>query len=256
MLSNVLVTLAMAMPAAMGAALPQDFTTQEIVGGTVAAAGEYPFIVSLQSTSGSHFCGGTLVNGNTVVTAAHCSVGQSAGSVQIRAGTLTRNAGGTVARVSRIVVHPSYSASTYSNDVAVWKLSTTIPTSSTISYASLAASGSDPAAGSAASVAGWGTTSSGGSSLPVELRRVDVPIISRSACQSQYGTSAITSTMVCAGLNTGGKDSCQGDSGGPLVNASKQLIGIVSWGNGCALANYAGVYARVGALRTWIDSQL
>jgi trypsin len=62
--------------------------------------------------------------------------------------------------------------------------------------------------------------------------------------------------MVCAGLNTGGKDSCQGDSGGPLVDSSKRLIGIVSWGNGCALANYAGVYARVGALRTWIDSQL
>jgi trypsin len=255
MLTKVFVALAMAMPA-MSAALPQDLGIQEIVGGEAAVAGEYPFIVSLQSTGGSHFCGGTLVNGNTVVTAAHCSVGQSAGSVQIRAGSLNRSSGGTVARVSRITVHPSYSASTYSNDVAVWKLSTSIPTSSTVSYASLAASGSDPASGSSASVAGWGTTSSGGSSLPTALRRVTVPIISRATCQSQYGTSAVTTSMVCAGLNTGGKDSCQGDSGGPLVDSSKTLIGIVSWGNGCALANYAGVYARVGALRTWIDTQL
>jgi trypsin len=255
MLSKVFVAMAMAMPA-LGAALPQDLGIQEIVGGELAVAGEYPFIVSLQSSSGSHFCGGTLVNGNTVVTAAHCSVGQSASAVQVRAGSLKRNTGGTVSRVSRITVHPSYSSSTYSNDVAVWKLSTTIPTSSTVSYASLAASGSDPASGSSASVAGWGTTSSGGSSLPVDLRRVTVPIISRATCQSQYGTSAVTTSMVCAGLNTGGKDSCQGDSGGPLVDSSKTLIGIVSWGNGCALANYAGVYARVGSLRTWIDSQL
>jgi trypsin len=89
MLSNVFVALAMALPA-MGAALPQDLGIQEIVGGELAVAGEYPFIVSLQTSGGSHFCGGTLVNGNTVVTAAHCSVGQSTGSVQVRAGSLVR----------------------------------------------------------------------------------------------------------------------------------------------------------------------
>jgi trypsin len=62
--------------------------------------------------------------------------------------------------------------------------------------------------------------------------------------------------MVCAGLAAGGKDSCQGDSGGPLVNSAKTLIGIVSWGEGCAAPNAPGVYARVGALRTFIDANL
>ncbi|KEY74969.1 hypothetical protein S7711_01318 [Stachybotrys chartarum IBT 7711] len=246
---------ALALPnLALGNPLPQ-FETSQIVGGELAVAGDFPYIVSLQRSTGSHFCGGTLVNANTVVTAAHCSTGQSASAVRVRAGSRNRSSGGVLVGVSRIIIHPSYSSSTFNNDVAVWKLSTNIPTSSTISYASLAASGSDPAAGTNVQVAGWGTTSSGSSSIPVDLRKVTVPIVSRSTCQSQYGASSITTNMVCAGVSTGGRDSCQGDSGGPLVSGNT-LVGIVSWGNGCALANFAGVYARVGSLRTWIDGQL
>lgn len=134
------------------APVPQD--SLQIVGGVAASAGDFPFIVSLQR-SGSHFCGGTLLNANTVLTAAHCSTGVSASSVSVRAGSLNRSSGGTVVRVSSIAIHPSYAASRYNNDVAIWKLSTSIPTSSTISYATLAAAGSDPVAGSTASVAGW-----------------------------------------------------------------------------------------------------
>lgn len=62
--------------------------------------------------------------------------------------------------------------------------------------------------------------------------------------------------MFCAGLAEGGKDSCQGDSGGPIVDTSNTVIGIVSWGEGCAQPNYSGVYARVGTLRSYIDGQL
>jgi trypsin len=249
--------LALAFLASTVAALPQTFSTtgQQIVGGETASAGDFPFIVSLQR-SGSHFCGGSLVNANTVITAAHCSTGVSASSVQVRAGSLNRNSGGTLVGVSRIIVNPSFSSSTLSNDVAIWKLSTSIPAGNGISYVTLAAAGSDPAAGSSAQTAGWGTTSSGGSTLPTALRKVTVPIISRATCQSNYGASSVTTTMVCAGLAAGGKDSCQGDSGGPLVDSSKTLIGLVSWGEGCAAPNAPGVYSRVGALRTFIDANL
>jgi trypsin len=61
---------------------------------------------------------------------------------------------------------------------------------------------------------------------------------------------------VCAGYDAGGKDSCQGDSGGPIVDAQGTVIGAVSWGTGCALAGFPGVYARVGSLRTFIDEYL
>lgn len=58
-----------------------------IVGGTSASTAEFPYIVSL-SKSNSHFCGGVLLNAYTVVTAAHCTVGQTASTVKVRAGSL------------------------------------------------------------------------------------------------------------------------------------------------------------------------
>jgi trypsin len=139
------------------------------------------------------------------------------------------------------------------------KLSTSVPTSSTIAYSKLAASGSDPAAGTGLTVAGWGTTSSGGSSLPVSLLKVDVPVISRATCNSNYGNGAVTTAMFCAGLTQGGKDSCQGDSGGPIINTSTKVqVGVVSWGEGCAAAGAPGVYSNLGlaSMNSFITSNL
>ncbi|KAH7564115.1 trypsin-like cysteine/serine peptidase domain-containing protein [Bipolaris maydis] len=251
--------LAAALPAlVLSAPTPQwdDVPEENIVGGTTAAAGEYPFIVSLQ-VGGRHVCGGTLINGNTVVTAAHCSVSSVIGSVSntaVRVGSLSSTSGGTVVRVSRIVIHPSYQASTSNNDVAVWKLSSTVTAGGNIGFASLAASGSDPASGSTVSVAGWGATREGGGAS-TSLLKVSVPVVARSTCVSNYNAVGLTVTtnMVCAGVAAGGRDSCQGDSGGPLVDASKTLVGIVSWGSGCARPNLPGVYSRVGSLRSFID---
>ncbi|KAJ4432547.1 hypothetical protein ANN_21170 [Periplaneta americana] len=108
-------------------------------------------------------------------------------------------------------------------------------------------------AGTSAVVSGWGTTSEGGSASTT-LRQVAVPIVSDSSCNSAYSSyGGITARMICAGYTSGGKDACQGDSGGPLV-ANGKLIGIVSWGAGCARPNYPGVYTKVSALRSWISS--
>ncbi|KAK4067706.1 serine endopeptidase [Trichoderma simmonsii] len=245
---------ALMLPAlALGAAI--EPRGADIVGGTAAALGEFPYIVSL-STQGSHFCGGVLVNANTVITAAHCSVDFSASQVKVRAGTLTWASGGTQVGVSRIIVNPSYNSRTTDFDVAVWKLASSIPESSTIGYATLPAAGSDPAAGSIVTTAGWGTTSEGSSSLPARLNKVSVPVVSRATCQSEYGRSAVTTNMFCAAQAQGGKDSCQGDSGGPIVDANGVLQGLVSWGNGCAEAGFAGVYSRLGSLLSFVQANL
>ncbi|XP_066986715.1 trypsin alpha-3-like [Macrobrachium rosenbergii] len=104
-----------------------------------------------------------------------------------------------------------------------------------------------------ATVTGWGTTASGGNQTQ-QLYEVVVPTMTNTKCQQSYGTASITANMICAGLDAGGKDSCQGDSGGPLVtegNAAQTFmvqIGVVSWGNGCALPNFPGVYARTSCL--------
>ncbi|KAK7191318.1 trypsin A chain (extracellular trypsin protease) [Paraphaeosphaeria sporulosa] len=256
-------TAALVAPAAVfGAAIPPTeagTSSINIVGGEAASAGDFPFIVSLQ-VSGSHFCGGSLLNANTVVTAGHCGVAYAASRVTVRAGSLNRNSGSTVVSVSSIKTYSGFNSNTLDGDVSILKLATSIPTSSTISYATLAASGSDPASGTTLTVAGWGTTTEGGSSLPTALRKVSVPVVARDTCASQYKainqSYTITTNMFCAGLAAGGKDSCQGDSGGPIVDSSKTLVGLVSWGEGCAEPNAPGVYTRVGSsvIRSFITS--
>uniref|UniRef100_A0A1B0FJX1 Peptidase S1 domain-containing protein n=1 Tax=Glossina morsitans morsitans TaxID=37546 RepID=A0A1B0FJX1_GLOMM len=135
------------------------------------------------------------------------------------------------------------------NDVAVIRLASSVTYSSTITNIELAKKA--PADGAEASVTGWGTLHSGGASLPVTLQTINVDIVNREKCaSSSYGYgSQIRPTMICA--YTEGKVSCQGDSGGPLVSGGR-LVGIVSWGYGCAFPNYPGVYADVADLRQWI----
>lgn len=104
---------------------------------------------------------------------------------------------------------------------------------------------------------GFGRLSSGGAS-PGSLMQVQVPVVSDAKCKRAYGSS-IHDSMVCAGLDQGGKDSCQGDSGGPMVceqNGKFFLEGVVSWGSGCASPGKYGVYARVRYLKGWIDETM
>ncbi|CAL4121659.1 unnamed protein product, partial [Meganyctiphanes norvegica] len=104
-------------------------------------------------------------------------------------------------------------------------------------------------------VSGWGALSSGGRQ-PNALQEVVVRTQTNAACNSKYGNGEIQPSMLCAANK--GKDSCQGDSGGPLVtkeDGSYTVIGVVSWGYGCASKKYPGVYARVTSEVNWIKSQ-
>ena len=98
-----------------------------------------------------------------------------------------------------------------------------------------------------------------GGSATNNLQYVRVPAITNAQCNSAYGGS-ITDTMICAGYpGVGGKDACQGDSGGPFVcndNGNAVIAGVVSWGNGCALADYPGVYARTTSALSWIQNSM
>jgi trypsin len=108
-----------------------------------------------------------------------------------------------------------------------------------------------------ATTAGWGAIKEGGASSDV-LLKVDVPLVSEARCLKAY-PGEITSAMVCAGLDAGGKDSCQGDSGGPLVTNEKgqvTLTGVVSWGEGCARKMKYGIYAKVSFAQKWIEDTI
>ena len=85
--------------------------------------------------------------------------------------------------------------------------------------------------------------------------QVDVPVVSDADCRKAYGVSDITDSMICAGLDAGGKDSCQGDSGGPFM-CGKQLSGVVSWGYGCAQPGFPGVYTQTSYFVSWLNQNM
>ncbi|MGY1496455.1 S1 family peptidase [Streptomyces sp. QTS52] len=248
----VLVATAAAASTALIAA-PAVAAPQPIVGGSTTTAATYPYVMQITDASQNQFCGGTLVSATKVVTAAHCMVGETTSSVRVVGGrTYLNGTNGTVSKVTKIWIHPSYTDATNGDDVAVLTLATSMPYT-TASYVTSSQTGVY-AAGTTARIIGWGTTSENGSSSN-QLRTATVPTVSNSSCSSSYGSSYIASDMVCAGYTSGGVDTCQGDSGGPLMIGGV-LAGITSWGEGCAEAGYPGVYTRLTTFSSLVATQV
>ncbi|KAM7344007.1 trypsin zeta-like [Cochliomyia hominivorax] len=248
----------------LAASLPAPDDHHRIVGGHEVNIAKHPHQVSMRRKSSAknaykHSCGGSIYRDNVIITAAHCIYKRKPESFIIVAGTSTRNgADGVVARVSQIIMHENYNSNLTDNDVALMILSTPLPLNG-VTIAPIELTSEAPKHGSKAVVTGWGTTSSGGFSSN-KLLEVAVPIISNDRCDkayaATYGPGRITPSMICAGIEgEGGKDACQGDSGGPLL-VNNVLAGIVSWGRGCALPNYPGVYSNVAYLRNWIETNV
>lgn len=168
--------------------------------------------------------------------------------------------------ITEIINHPNYNDVTLDNDIAVIKVADgdTFNCGANIFPACLpSTNGYDYVGWQDTIVSGWGTTSWGGF-VSNTLKWVNVPPVSRASCNqlSSYN-GAITNNMICAGLAQGGVDACQGDSGGPLVTKAAgagvgtgySLVGVVSWGNGCASSGYPGVYTKVSNYLNWIGQQ-
>ncbi|WP_406281521.1 S1 family peptidase [Embleya sp. NBC_00896] len=227
-----------------------------IVGGSPADTATYPWAVALSSRAeygsarSGQFCGGTLIAPTKVLTAAHCMFDANGRRddrpdlTVIQGRTDLRTTQGREVAVSATHVNPGFDPGVIEGDWAVLTLAEPLGTGT----APVVAQGADVyAAGTPSTVVGWGDTTGNGD-YSSTLRQVIVPLVTDATCRTAYpgglqGTYDAAS-MVCAGERLGGKDACSADSGGPLLVGGR-VAGIVSWGDGCALARKPGVYTRV-----------
>ncbi|XP_063290681.1 trypsin-like [Pelobates fuscus] len=222
----------------------------KIVGGSTCSKNSVPYIASLNI--GYHFCGGSLINSQWVVSAAHCFTGRT---IQVRLGEHNiAVSDGTEQFINsaKTYRHSKYNSRTLDNDIMLIKLSSPATLNSYVNTVPLPSSCA--ATGTNCLISGWGNTLSSGSNYPDLLQCLNAPILSDTDCSNAY-PGEITNNMICVGFIEGGKDSCQGDSGGPVV-CTGELQGIVSWGYGCALTNYPGVYTKVCNYNDWIESTI
>ncbi|KAH8352897.1 hypothetical protein KR084_007146, partial [Drosophila pseudotakahashii] len=220
---------------------------ERIVGGYSVPISSVPWQASLQKF-GMHKCGAAIYSDQILITAAHCIPRRTFG-YSVRVGATNRNFGGQVARIANIIAHEGYRRISIGaiNDVAVIRLSTRLQMGDTVRPIPLA--DSTPAMGSSASVSGWGRVGFNQKASDI-LLETTVAIANWNSCRLSYGQLIdITKDMICAAGP--GKDSCSADSGGPLVSDGK-LVGIVSFGEGCADPDYPGVYANVAEYKPWI----
>lgn len=249
------------------AASPQQVSTRIVGGVESSAATEYPWIVSLKFQSNNqHFCGGTLINQQWVLTAAHCIASESPSTFIATVGEYDLDSYTEPSSIDNIIIHPDYNTTTLDNDIALIKLSAAVAIETIPLLSSLETEQSIAVETTFSTAIGWGSTvgytdgEPRNPDYPNILNTVSLPLLSAEMCKTTMpGT---TDNMVCAAdLVNGGLDSCQGDSGGPLLVESNseqntQQIGIVSFGQGCAVQGKAGVYTKVANYKNWIDANI
>lgn len=246
------------------------------------------FLKVLLLHKGKGFCGGVIYKPTWILTASHCMENVDVQFLKVVAGTFTTiwdcssvfllpanqknhiiSSGehntqvdeGTeqLIQVLEIFMHENYVSSTANNDIALLRLAQPIFYSSYAVPACLPTrhlAERDLWAVSQHTVSGWGRRSENGPTSHV-LRQLQVPRIRTQQCVEDSGV-ALTENMFCAGYIEGQQDSCKGDSGGPLVTKYKQtvfLLGIVSWGKGCARPGNYGIYTRVSNYLEWIHNR-
>ncbi|KAK9758495.1 Trypsin [Popillia japonica] len=203
----------------------------KIVGGADATEGQFPWQVSLRYASNNeHFCGGSIIRSKWILTAGHCVAGKSAEDILIITGTISLSKGGNTHKISTIISHASFNPHTLINDIALIELESELDFNPSIQPIEL-------------------------ETVPDNLQFVRLKTISNLECQLRlrWAEQSVTADNVCT-LTKYGEGACHGDSGGPLV-ANGKLIGVVSWGNPCAIES-PDVFTRVSSYVNWINSNI
>lgn len=227
-----------------------------IAGGENALINKYPYQVSLEHKA-RHKCGASILNNNTIVTAAHCVFQREIDDLMVRAGSSLVEQRGSMHRVEKVDIHEKFlkTGQLYENDVALVYLQDEIAFDEKRQAIRLFPKGEKPSPGDEAEVTGWGSSTSENSPV-TQLQVVKVTVIDTTVCNETYRSTqgiSLPEGQICAGES--GKGSCWGDDGGPLAIQGR-LTGIVSWGDACKKAANPGVYTSIGFFKTWIDDKM
>lgn len=222
-----------------------------IVGGGATSISTMPYLVQVHIGS-SGLCGGTLIDPLWILTAAHCVKDVVIKTIRVIAGaTKLYGSRGQSRSVAKSIVAPKFTFKVMNWDVALLKLNASMTLGSNVSTIALATT--LPAVGTVLRIGGWGAIKEGGTAVK-HLQSTEVELYNKKKCKRDYkGEAKLTGTMICAEGEH--KDSCTGDSGGGLYYADT-VLGIVSFGYGCARAKYPGVYTSVPKVASWVNETM
>ena len=223
-----------------------------IVGGIRANISELPYQLSIQFNDG-HFCAASIISASWALSAAHCfPVYLPVKSMSLRGGTDKVPGYGYEHKLKLVMINKNFDLEDGIpvNDIAAIKPNPEFKhIKEVMEPIPLPETGTKIPSGTMGVISGWGTLSEDAYYFSTFLQKAYVPILSLKDCRRHI---KVPDGQICAGYSKGGVDACQGDSGGPLAVAN-QLIGIVSWGKGCARPKNPGVYTDVSYYREWIQ---
>ncbi|XP_042637925.1 coagulation factor XI [Orycteropus afer afer] len=231
-----------------------------IVGGTASVYGEWPWQITLHITSPTqrHLCGGSIIGNQWILTAAHCfDQLESPKILRVYSGILNQSEikdDTPFFGVQEIIIHDQYEMAESGYDIALLKLETTMHYTDSQRPICLPPKSDRNVIYTNCWVTGWGYTKLR-DKIQNTLQKAKIPLVTNAECQTRYREHKITNKMICAGYKEGGRDACKGDSGGPLSCKHEEvwhLVGITSWGEGCAQRERPGVYTNVVEYVDWI----
>jgi secreted trypsin-like serine protease len=249
-----------------GKPTPSSLTVPDVVGGVRVSPWQSPWQVALVSANGSPaasvFCGGTLIDSQWVLTAAHCFYERDTclpippQAIFVAYGST--DLGKKVSLMApKALFHPDeYRCSAKTHDIALIKLDESVVVSPYVQLASSTMASTLLMPGTRLLTTGWGLTTVNGAKSRF-LMEVELPVANYELCRTAYG-SVLPATAICAGETS--RDACTGDSGGPLYKRKENnqaiQVGVVSFGDGCGKAKTPGVYTPVAEYITWIKETL
>jgi len=251
--------------------LPADNTSagnaqSRIVNGKIVPAGKYPWMVALLYRFGGSgqedfICGGSLIDRQWVLTAAHCVSRSSPEYISVSVNSVDLRKEEDIDRipVTDILIHSSFTNLGY-RDIALLRLERKV--AANIPTLNLIESGTELDAGTTVTTMGWGKTQSYtfGREVSRRLQETDLEVGFRQICDN-YSTPFLPDHEICLASPTRDSIECSGDSGGPSVikdetTGEYSQVGIVSWGSGGCDTHYGTAHTRIAGLTKWIARQI